>query len=459
MQRKLNGRMPIDLARQKVGVFINYYIDKNVKEMLDKCFGGIIVQNKPTKSEHLAAKAYQRGFSQDGQHVYVNILCVNRGRNLYRDVNEACYQNDAFEVKDKNGRYINRNSAEKGLACYDATITNIRNVIEQSYDKYLQGAGFIIPQNIEIQLKEFVTQQIFRQPNKLRNARQDFVDFLLCFNNNIDTLEAEGVMQKLLLPQADEVGRMTQSVQQTPFEKIVYDQIKTFNIRIEVSNEDSIISSDNPIVAFVEDNNCFQICINKIIFPITSKMVVVLSMDSIGVAQLSYDGVKEINDAIAQRAFLQIISYAPISDDDFNRYLQLNQDFKQTKNLQRYAEQDGNRPAMASLQQLSDMGYIKIVQNPTNSMRPEITILQKDKLLKRFVEYYIDMAMMMQPTISYRELITYPLIINDSIDKQQIFLNMVDEYGWDESLIEMKRHLSKYKDAIKTNSTQQKTKS
>lgn len=371
-------------------------------------------------AEHIVAEAYQAGFSYDSEHVYSTFLTQSSLQNKFKSANSVAFENDAYEVKDKDGNYFYRNVCEKGLSFYDSQIAQNRREVENILKQYLSCGDFNFSEVLQQQIKEFPSQQFFRPPKQLRKGRTEFVEILKCFTSEFDETKAHAEFQKLFLPRASiSSGKLEQSVQQTLFPKTIYQALENFNISIGYTLNDVIITSDRPIVVNNFEYTLFSVKMDRLSFPLTSRIIVFLSPEPSRIFLLSEPEIIAHNNEVAQQANLQIISHGPLSEDDIERYKHLHK--QHTLQIQLHSE-ERRTPTAFSLSQLESLRVLKITKSPNIDAQLSIVVMPNELFLQEFIQVYIDVILLTFSTDEILDSVELPIIPNVSITEQQDFV-------------------------------------
>ncbi len=275
----------------------------------------------PTIDEHFIPRMYYRGFSEiktvrKKEKAFIWEYDIKSKRQIPSqvNVNSICVKKDLYELKDNSGNYIARNIIENAFKEieYAASI-----VINKIHDIASNSKVYTVNLSLSDKEKGILTILIvalkYRDPwtieKGIQIAQELFPDFDLTSARNwvLSSLLPLGVNQEW------DAGTLVKSA---------LGRYVDMSIRIGVTCNDEIITSDNPIIERKPGE--FEQCGEKgvVIFPLTSKLVLFLfpvgtnypSVDE-ELFKLSNEQIMEIQKEVALYAHEWIYSREKLSEE------------------------------------------------------------------------------------------------------------------------------------------------
>lgn len=272
------------------------------------------MMNKPTKKQHYVPQVYLRGFSSDEVFVIRNELesqCIVSSKSV--PIQSICREDFLYEIKDSEGSYIALNFIEKYFSALEAMFSIYREqLINKAFIKDNQRTKCFFTAEEKCFWKLYVVLQMLRLPKVLEVARQFSAEY---FEDSLSTNEAYGVATQLCLPFFDELKPEDDNCL-TRFLKPVL----PMSIALGIDYSGQIITSDNPVYFYSQNKTIENI--EKIIFPLTPQMVLILlggqlkdNYDKNRLFELDAEDLESIFKPIAYNAEKIIISRDPLSSD------------------------------------------------------------------------------------------------------------------------------------------------
>lgn len=230
--------------------------------------------DKQTSREHFVPRLYLKGFSEtksinkENKHfIWQYDLESMRQSSQAVPINSICYENDLYEIKDRNGEIIAKNYVEDKLNSIEKQV----DIVIRSVIKKAENADFLpdqpfLSENEKCVLILFLSIQMLRDPESL----EIMAETTKMKSPEYSDLDAKNSVLLKLFPKDNDAETNRESLLLRFTEKIY-----GMAFQVGISNEDSIITSDRPYaVEKISDavGNRFK----TIIFPLTSRIVLYL---------------------------------------------------------------------------------------------------------------------------------------------------------------------------------------
>lgn len=242
---------------------------KELKQLLKTI--GISELFKPdsdyTSNEHYIAQMYLKRFAaqESDSKVYIWQYSLKSMSHLPTDcaikIDDVCCENDLYEMKDKNNKYIDRNSIENILSEYESVFSNLFDGIEEKATKANKTIFNFLNYQEQGLLKTYLILQILRFPFTINQAQE----ILMAKPElSLDSNEARNIALKYCLD-----AYISDEIDESNIYFRIYDWFSDKSIIFGKCDQEVIFTGDRPIYLQKDNNNR----IVKVVFPISSTLV------------------------------------------------------------------------------------------------------------------------------------------------------------------------------------------
>ena len=277
--------------------------------------------NNPTKDEHFVPRMYLKGFSEIKekaklQKTYIWEFSLKSMKQIpvQVDVEDVCYEENLYELKDADGSFIAQNRIEKIFSkLEDQTSRVIRQIITKSQNEYCLNCPTILTEEDKSYLIIFITALMYRDPQTI----SDGTSFLQNLNPSNDERQARNNTLLNLIPTGidDEWDKNT-------IIRTAVNDLCGMAFQIGIADDDVIITSDRPVIKYPPDDNEMYNRPKALMFPLTSRLVLYLfpieTVEPIGrncFIRLTEEQVNDIQHNVAVYAREWIYSRNPLTKE------------------------------------------------------------------------------------------------------------------------------------------------
>lgn len=278
-----------------------------------------------TKWEHYVPRIYYKGFSEikkkkSKEKLLIWALNTKTLQQIDRkvDICNFCAENDLYELKDKDGGYIARNTIEKAFGRIEAKVgTVITAIIAKSQNKNCLRCSNILSEYDKSILIILMTMLLFRDPNTIDYGVKIFQKL----NPDMDAREARNQTLLNLLPFGIEPEWDENTIIRSAVEKYA-----GMEFQIGITSNDVIITSDRPIIEWPPNEKDLFNRPQAVVFPLTSRLVLYMfpieTNQQIGRSfffELSEEQIKDIQFNVAVSSMAWIFSKEALTDEQLER--------------------------------------------------------------------------------------------------------------------------------------------
>ena len=283
------------------------------------------IGNNPTKNEHFVPRMYLKGFSEVKeksklQKAYIWEFSLKSMKQIpvQVDVEDICYEENLYELKDADGSFIAQNRIEKIFSkLEDQTSRVISLIINKSQNEHCLNCPTILSENDKSYLIIFITALMYRDPQTIN----DGTSFLQTLNPSNEERQARNNTLLNLLPTGidDEWDKNT-------IIRTAVNDLCGMAFQIGIADDDVIITSDRPVVQYPPDENEMYNRPKAVVFPLTSRLVLYLfpieTVEPIGrnsFIRLTEKQVNDIQHNVAVYAREWIYSRNPLTKEQLKK--------------------------------------------------------------------------------------------------------------------------------------------
>lgn len=278
-----------------------------------------------TKWEHYVPRIYYKGFSEIKKKKSKEILLTwaLNVKTLQQidckvNINDYCAEDDLYELRDKEGCYLARNTIEKAFGRIEAKVgTVIAAIRAKSQNENCLRCSNILSEDDKSILIILMTMLLFRDPNTIDYG----VKILQKLNPDMDEREARNHTLLNMLPLGVDPEWDENTIIRKTAEKYV-----GMEVQIGITSDDVIITSDRPIIEWPSNKKELFNRPRAVAFPLTSRLVLYMfpieTDQQIGrncFFQLSEEQIKDIQINVAVCAREWIFSRNALTDEQLER--------------------------------------------------------------------------------------------------------------------------------------------
>lgn len=271
-----------------------------------------MAQNKPTTDQHFIPQCYLNQFSTYKEYIYQYDVLSKKQIPSPVPIKSICYQKNLYEFTDEKGKFIYRNMIEHILVILEGIFADtMRSIRRKAFNKNNFKTSCFLDSGEKNYLAIYMTIQQLRLPwfiDDLENEIKKKYENILEDSSirNLAVLTSLPIYKNLNINEKN----------------ILLDYFKLFgemSYFIGVSNNDCIITSDNPVTLLFDDSYEHLV---EVIFPLSSKMVLYMrpvSQTEIGcknrLIELTSENIEYINQITIRMSKRWIYSKQPLTKE------------------------------------------------------------------------------------------------------------------------------------------------
>ena len=278
-----------------------------------------------SKWEHFVPRVYLKGFSEikkkkskEKSLTWAFNVKTMQPINCQVDIEDFCAEDNLYELRNKEGEFLARNTIEKAFSRIEAKCgTVIEEIKTKSKNEKCLMCPNILSEDDKSILIILMTMLLFRDPNTIDYG----VKILQKMNPDMDEREARNHTLLNLLP----LGVDSEWDENTIIRNVV-EKYSGMEAQIGIASDDVIITSDRPIIEWPPKETELLNRPQAVAFPLTSRLVLYLFPiehdQQIGRSfffELSEEQIKDIQTQVAVCAREWIFSRDELTDEQMER--------------------------------------------------------------------------------------------------------------------------------------------
>ncbi|MCR5608636.1 MAG: DUF4238 domain-containing protein [Lachnospiraceae bacterium] len=278
-----------------------------------------------TKWEHFVPRVYLKGFSEikkkkskEKSLLWAYNVRAMQQINCQVDIEDFCAEDNLYELRDEEGKFIARNIIEKVFSRIEAQVgAVIEKIKTKSQNEKCMVCPCILSEEDKSILIILMTMILFRDPKTINLGMK----FLKQENPDMDERASRNFTLLNLLP----LGIIPEWDENTIIREAVT-KYSGMEVQIGIASDDVIITSDRPVIEWPpKDTELFNRP-RAVAFPLTSKLVLYLfpieTDQQIGRSfffELSDEQIKDIQTNVAVCARKWIFSRNALTEEQMER--------------------------------------------------------------------------------------------------------------------------------------------
>ena len=275
-----------------------------------------MAKNKPTKDEHFIPQCYLKQFSSDGVHLNQYDVLSHFQTPVPVSTKSICYKKNMYEFRDENGKIIYSNMIEKLLGIIEGIFADtMRSINRKVFDnkENLKTSCFLTEEE-KSNLAIYIAIQQLRLPW--------FIDELETeIKNKYEDIFEETTVRNLAIIASLPIYKTLNNDDKNILLHY-FDQLSNMAYYIGVSDDENIITSDNPATLLYDDNHDKLV---EVILPLSSKIVLFmkpLSQTKLGfrnqLIRLTKENIEYTNKITMKLCKRWIYSNQPLSQEQID---------------------------------------------------------------------------------------------------------------------------------------------
>lgn len=233
-------------------------------------------RNNPTQNEHFIPVMYLKNFSR------TKYKKANKEKNLIWqydlnsmkqipdpvDVRDICFEENLYEIKDRDGSFIDQNLIEKTFKRFEDNAGRvIQEIIAKAQNENCLKCSTVLSEDDKTYLLIFLTALAFRDPQTIDSG----IAFLQASNPEIDIREARNFTLWNMLPLSNDAEWNNNTIIRSALSMFC-----GMAFQIGMADSDIVITSDRPVIIWRSYDTEPNSRPRAVAFPLTSNLVLFL---------------------------------------------------------------------------------------------------------------------------------------------------------------------------------------